>query len=375
MFETFRTRLIKGIRERLDSTKYRYIDNSVAYYLSPCAANMAEDKEWFRNNSIPDATAFLRDYKLEIEKEVLNKGLLFSLLADSHSRETLLLVALYALLGRRFVKFPYYSPDSIELRKRLALECGRPDVIPDFIKNIPADPAVNGPKSRYAVSIAGEPVELYTDQEFLYQLAALPAYRYQWGQVCIGVRPGDFVLDCGACYGDTALMFAAMAGDDGQVLSFEPNPDSQRIFMHNCSLNPRLSKRLSLASAAVCDSNEGDITLSMLGPGSRLGAPSAQVRTVQVPRTTLDREIEHKGWEKVDFIKMDIEGAELGALRGATGILRRFRPRLAICLYHNPTDFLHIPRYLHDLDLGYKFYLEHHFINGWETVLYAECTG
>ena len=45
--------------------------------------------------------------------------------------------------------------------------------------------------------------------------------------------------------------------------------------------------------------------------------------------------------------------------------------RLAVCLYHSPEDFFRIPRFLVECDLGYRFYLEHHFMNGWETVLYA----
>ena len=74
---------------------------------------------------------------------------------------------------------------------------------------------------------------------------------------------------------------------------------------------------------------------------------------------------------KVDFIKMDIEGAEYDALAGAQDVLQRFRPRLAISLYHRPSDFVTIPRYLDSLGLNYRFYLDHHTLYINESVLFA----
>jgi len=68
---------------------------------------------------------------------------------------------------------------------------------------------------------------------------------------------------------------------------------------------------------------------------------------------------------------MDIEGAELKALQGAEDTLLRFKPSLAISLYHKDSDFIDIPKYLANLDLGYKFYLDHFTVYKNETVLYA----
>jgi hypothetical protein len=71
---------------------------------------------------------------------------------------------------------------------------------------------------------------------------------------------------------------------------------------------------------------------------------------------------------------MDIEGAELKALRGAEAVLRRFRPRLAIAAYHRSDDLAALPDYLDDLDVGYRFGLGHSTMHREETVLFA-CTG
>jgi FkbM family methyltransferase len=77
--------------------------------------------------------------------------------------------------------------------------------------------------------------------------------------------------------------------------------------------------------------------------------------------------------EKVTFIKMDIEGAEYDALKGAGSVILRNAPKLAICVYHAPEDIVRVPLYLQSLVPDYKFYLRHHnYYPFWrDTVLYA----
>ncbi len=66
-----------------------------------------------------------------------------------------------------------------------------------------------------------------------------------------------------------------------------------------------------------------------------------------------------------------LQGAELAALKGAEHTLRRFKPKLAICVYHRLEDFFDIPDYLASLQLGYRFFLRHFTIHIDETVLFA----
>ena len=75
--------------------------------------------------------------------------------------------------------------------------------------------------------------------------------------------------------------------------------------------------------------------------------------------------------EKVTYIKMDIEGAELDTLLGAKKIITQYRPKLAVCIYHKDSDMLNIMEYLQTLNSQYKFYMRHHNCNMTETVLYA----
>lgn len=77
--------------------------------------------------------------------------------------------------------------------------------------------------------------------------------------------------------------------------------------------------------------------------------------------------------EKVTFIKMDIEGAELEALKGAEQILCKDKPKLAICIYHKKEDLWEIPYYIKTLVPEYKLYIRHYSNYAHETVLYAVC--
>ena len=372
MTTAFQKRLEEGIQQRLSSRRYHYVDNSYAYYVHPCEENMREDKDWFARYPHIDPAAFMAAHAREIARQVLTKSTLYDLLADRHSRDTLLLVALYALLGHRFVRFPYHTPGATARRQALHERCRVAEEDPAIREALARDAFGVGCRlERYRARMAGEEVDFYGTSEFLYQLAAFPPYRYASGPVSVTVRPGDHVIDCGACYGDTALFFAACAGEDGKVLSFEPHPSIGQLFRHNRDLNPRLARRMTLLPAATGETAGGTVAFSLCGPGSHLEHSNPRLQRADIPLTSIDAEADRLDWPRVDFIKMDVEGAELATLKGAERTLRRFRPRLAVCLYHSPEDFFRIPRFLVECDLGYRFYLEHHFMNGWETVLYA----
>jgi hypothetical protein len=75
--------------------------------------------------------------------------------------------------------------------------------------------------------------------------------------------------------------------------------------------------------------------------------------------------------EPVTFIKMDLEGAELNALKGAEQTIKEQKPKLAISIYHKPEDIWEIPNLLLELVPDYKFYIRHYTLIGAETVLYA----
>jgi FkbM family methyltransferase len=126
------------------------------------------------------------------------------------------------------------------------------------------------------------------------------------------------------------------------VFSFEFVPAYLAILHTNCDLNPALRDRIQAIPVALWDESSATVTYNDNGPGARVVSASGGV--AQVRTHTIDSFVKEIGLKQVDFIKMDIEGAEWKVLRGAEETLRRYRPRLAIALYHRPDDFLVIPK-------------------------------
>ena len=88
--------------------------------------------------------------------------------------------------------------------------------------------------------------------------------------------------------------------------------------------------------------------------------------------------IQNRKWGKrcggggvATFIKMDIEGGELSALRGAKKTIENYHPKLAICVYHKPEDMWEIPNYVLSLDTSYQLYFRHYNFSKSETVMFA----
>jgi FkbM family methyltransferase len=155
------------------------------------------------------------------------------------------------------------------------------------------------------------------------------------------------------------------------VSCFEFEPHNLELLRHNLCLNPRLSRRIDGIESALWDRAGEQVPFRKQGLGTVI-EPSGEGRA---KTDTIDDLIERGVVGRVDFIKFDIEGAELNALRGAESALRRFRPRLAIAAYHRADDLATIPEYLSSLDVGYRFRLGHPTMHSEETVLFACADG
>lgn len=175
-------------------------------------------------------------------------------------------------------------------------------------------------------------------------------------------EPGDVVFDCGAYTGNTAIIFSQLVTELGKIYSFEPHPE---IFA-------KLSKNTAQYQNVSCYNyglSNTDGTQSMLNwdLSSRIDVRG----DITINTTSIDNFIELHNINKVDYIKMDIEGEELNALRGCVNTIRRFHPKLAVCVYHKPSDIYSIFEFLNTLDLGYEFYFGHYGPVVWESILFA----
>lgn len=201
------------------------------------------------------------------------------------------------------------------------------------------------------------------------QLTLLNSYRQylvQRNGYDLSPIRGDVVLDCGACIGDFSLLFAGMVGSQGQVHTFDPIPLHARYCRLQASLNPSIAPAFHINTLAV-----GDRTYTAQGKhldSDRISPGGLRIDGFSC--TTLD-DYAAKGLNRVDFIKMDVEGAELGALIGAAEVIREFKPRLAISGYHKPEDLWEIPQKLKTLNPKYELTFGHHSPVHWESVFYA----
>lgn len=75
--------------------------------------------------------------------------------------------------------------------------------------------------------------------------------------------------------------------------------------------------------------------------------------------------------QPVSYIKLDVEGSEYQALLGAEETIKKYKPKLAICIYHKPEDVWELPLLVHQMNPEYKFYVRHYSFADNETVLYA----
>ena len=148
------------------------------------------------------------------------------------------------------------------------------------------------------------------------------------------VQPGMTVLDIGAYHGLYTLIASRRTGDHGRVIAFEPSlPQMRRLKSH---LKMNRCKNVCTESMALGDrTGESEFFFAKGGLAgySSLRPPKAMASTqrISVPITTLDAYLERNLIGCVDFIKADVEGAELDLFRGATRLLRGTRRPVILC--------------------------------------------
>ena len=187
--------------------------------------------------------------------------------------------------------------------------------------------------------------------------------QYEYKDICI-LRNGDVFFDCGACFGDTAIWAAEKVGDKGKIIAFEPIKEQGYVLKRNVE-KYLIAKRVVVEDFAVSDKT-GWVSFIEGGAGSKL----VDEGNMKIKAVKIDDYCEEHGILP-DYIKMDIEGSELAALKGAEHTIKTKRPRLAICVYHKPAeDLWEIPRFLKSCVSSYRFYLKKSHYT-WETVLFA----
>jgi FkbM family methyltransferase len=139
------------------------------------------------------------------------------------------------------------------------------------------------------------------------------------------LKPGMTVLDIGAHHGLYSLLAARCVGPMGRVMSFEPSPRERKYLIRNLKMN--FCRNVQVESCAL-GSKAGHSELFLVNGAENgcnsLRPPAGMLATkkISVAVSSVDEYLRLKGIEKVDFIKLDVEGAELEVLRGASQLLQ-----------------------------------------------------
>ena len=174
----------------------------------------------------------------------------------------------------------------------------------------------------------------------------LAEQEYQiYGRGVHAVKAGDVVLDCGADIGT----FTRSALNQGAkvVVSIEPSPDKEPCLRRN------FEKEIAAGRVIVVPKGVWNEEGSLVLYGDSVVEKRAS-EGVRVPLTTIDKLVGDLKLPRVDYIKMDIEGAEKQALAGGRETILRYHPHLSIATEHLPDDAVAIPRTVRSIVPDYK---------------------
>ena len=176
----------------------------------------------------------------------------------------------------------------------------------------------------------------------------------------------SMLVDCGGYDGDTYRQLIAGGHEVKTLVAFEPQTDLYQRYAASVQASSKPPQQAFLFPCGV-HSETTQLRFATCADAKSAGRLSAGGEgTIQCVK--LDEALQ--GFAPT-FIKMDIEGAETAALRGATDLITRHGPQLAICVYHGLSDLWEIPNIISSMRTDYRYHLRSYNYMGLETVLYA----
>ncbi len=168
----------------------------------------------------------------------------------------------------------------------------------------------------------------------------------------------NIFVDGGAFIGDTSLKFVELNKQYKKIYAFEPD----KISFGYAKRNLQKFNNINVYNKGLSDNNELLVFKSMGNVGSAFTKEgNCKVETVCMDDIVM---------EERAFIKLDIEGFEYRALCGARKLIQN-NSKMAISLYHNPSDIWKIPELILSINKNYKLFLRHYSNTVFDTILYA----
>ena len=189
-------------------------------------------------------------------------------------------------------------------------------------------------------------------------------YALERAGVQLRAEPGDVVVGRRRGLGrDGALL--RRRGRAGRAACWRSSSrPTISVFGREPGPEPRLRDRVEIVPRPLWDAAGQPLRFDEAGGQTSVAGSGAQ----EVLTETIDARRRRRA---VDFIKLDVEGAEMAALRGAEQTIRAHRPKLALSVYHSVGDMADIPAWVDGLGLGYRLYLDHRWPGPAETILFA----
>jgi FkbM family methyltransferase len=290
---------------------------------------------------------------------------LYNLLADPQSRYTLAFFYLNRVLGGLHSHGPHVTLDFLKQTARIGKHTTGEGRRLFEHQWLPRQIYLE----EYEFSIANETIRLDTHDISALEVFLLEEYSYLAGDI-VEVKPGDVIIDAGACWGDTALYLAAKSLPHGHVYAFEISDSNLAILNANLLKNPRLAPLITVVQRPLAGNSGDAMWLHDAGAASRI--ETRDNGGTKLLSLSIDDFVKQQGLNKVDFVKFDIEGAERHALDGAVETIREFQPALAISVYHLPDDPFVIAEKIHAISSDYKFFMKGVCKNYGETILFCQ---
>lgn len=172
------------------------------------------------------------------------------------------------------------------------------------------------------------------------------------------------LIDAGAFDGDTIEALLGRGATFEAVAAFEPDPKN---FQALCATVRKHGERLGDTTLWPCGVND-ITTVASFHAGKEQASIVAADGNIHVQLVALD---DAMPTFRPTYIKFDIEGSELAALKGAVRMIVRHQPAIAVCAYHRPEDLWEIPLYLNEILPGHRIALRYHKFQGFDMVAYA----
>ena len=183
------------------------------------------------------------------------------------------------------------------------------------------------------------------------------------------VLDDEVFLDCGAFNGRTSKLFADWCKNKYEkIYAFEPEENNREKCRDTLQ---EAGARFEIVPYGLWDSKQTFTFITGKGGASHIEGMRTTVSgggTTKIDVDALDNILKGK---RASFIKMDLEGSELHALKGAKEIIKIYRPKLAISIYHKPEDMWELPDIILSYHSDYKLYIRHYSIAAEETIMYA----